>query len=107
MSSTDKARFSRYDTADYLKSEEDIAAYLDAVMEDGDPALIAAALGDVARARNMTILAQEVGMSRVGLNKALSGQDNPTLSTIMKVSKALGLKLSIRPRHSPVSIFFA
>lgn len=89
-------RFSRYDTTDYLKSEEDITAYLEAVMEDGDPALIAAALGDVARARNMTALAQEVGMSRVGLNKALSGQGNPTLSTIMKVSKALGLKLSIQ-----------
>ena len=91
-----KERFSRYDTADYLKSEEDIAAYLDAVMEDGDAALIAAALGDVARARNMNVLAQEVGMSRVGLNKALSGQGNPTLSTIMKVSKALGLKLTIQ-----------
>lgn len=88
-------RFSRYDTADYLKTDEDIAAYLEAVMEDGDPALIAAALGDVARARNMTALAQEVSMSRVGLNKALSGQGNPTLSTIMKVSKALGLKVSI------------
>lgn len=88
-------RFSRYDTADYLKTDEDIAAYLEAVMEDCDPALIAAALGDVARARNMTALAQEVGMSRVGLNKALSGQGNPTLSTIMKVLKALGLKVSI------------
>lgn len=97
-----KERFSRYDTADYLKSEEDIAAYLDAVMEDGDAALIAAALGDVARARNMTVLAQEVGMSRVGLNKALSGQGNPTLSTIMKVSKALGLKLTIQnATHAP------
>ncbi|MCC5959427.1 MAG: putative addiction module antidote protein [Rhodobacteraceae bacterium] len=95
-------RFSRYDTADYLKNEDDIAAYLEAVMEDGDPALIAAALGDVARARNMTALAQEVGMSRVGLNKALSGQGNPTLSTIMKVSKALGLKLSIQTAtHAP------
>ncbi len=95
-------RFSRYDTADYLKNEEDIAAYLEAVMEDGDPALIAAALGDVARARNMTALAQEVGMSRVGLNKALSGQGNPTLSTILKVSKALGLKLSIQAAtHAP------
>lgn len=93
---TTEERFSRYDTADYLKSEEDIAAYLEAVMEDGDPSLIAAALGDVARARNMTALAQEVGMSRVGLNKALSGEGNPTLSTIMKVSKALGLRLSIQ-----------
>ena len=64
----------------------------------------------MARARNMTALAQEVGMSRVGLNKALSGQGNPTLSTIMKVSKALGLKLSIQtathaPGASSVRIF--
>lgn len=81
-------RISRYDTADYLKSEDDIAAYLEAVMDDGDPALIAAA--------------QEVGMSRVGLNKALSGQGNPRLSTILKVSKALGLKLSVQTAtHTP------
>lgn len=91
--------FVRYDSADYLKTEEDIAAYLEAVMEDGgdDPAYVARALGVVARARNMTALAHEVGMSRVGLNKALSGQGNPTLSTVMKVAKALGLKVSIQP----------
>ena len=58
--------FSRYDTADYLKSEEDIAAYLEVVMEDGDPALLAAALGDVARARSMFGLAPEVVMNRNG-----------------------------------------
>lgn len=91
--------FARYDTADYLETEEDIAAYLEAVMEDsGDnPAYIARALGVVARARNMTALADEVGMSRVGLNKALSGEGNPTLATVMKVTKALGLKVSIQP----------
>jgi len=92
-------QFARYDSADYLKTEEDIAAYLEAVMEEGgdDPAYIARALGVVARARNMTALAREVGMSRVGLNKALSGEGNPTLSTILKVAKALGLKVSIQP----------
>ncbi|MDV4146465.1 addiction module antidote protein [Shimia sp. FJ5] len=91
--------FARYDTADYLKSEEEIAAYLAAVMEEGgdDPAYIARALGTVARARNMTALANEVGMSRVGLNKALSGEGNPTLSTVLKVAKALGLKVSFQP----------
>jgi len=91
--------FLRYDSADYLKTEEDIAAYLEAVMEEGgdDPAYVARALGVVARARNMTALAQEVGMSRVGLNKALSGEGNPTLSTVLKVAKALGLKVSIQP----------
>ena len=92
-------QFAHYDSADYLKTEEDIAAYLEAVMEEGgdDPAYIARALGVVARARNMTALAQEVGMSRVGLNKALSGEGNPTLSTVLKVAKALGLKVSIQP----------
>lgn len=91
--------FTRYDTADYLETEADIAAYLEAVMEEGgdNPAYIARALGTVARARNMSALANEVGMSRVGLNKALSGEGNPTLATVMKVTKALGLKVSIQP----------
>ena len=91
--------FARYDTVDYLQTEADIAAYLEAVMEEGgdDPAYFARALGTVARARNMSALAREVGMSRVGLNKALSGEGNPTLSTVMKVAKALGLKVSIQP----------
>ena len=91
--------FSRYDAADYLKSEADIAAYLDAVMEEGgyDPAFVARALGDVARARNMSQLARDTGISREGLSKALSGDGNPTLATILKVSKALGLKLSFQP----------
>lgn len=91
--------FARYDTADYLKDEADIAAYLDAVSEEGgdDPAYLALALGNVARARNMTALADEVGMSRIGLKKALSGDGNPTLATVLKVAKALGLKVSFRP----------
>jgi probable addiction module antidote protein len=94
-----KVTFSRYDTADYLKTEEDIAAYLDAVVEEGDPALIAAALGDIARARNFSQLAREVGLSRQGLDKALSGEGNPTLATVLKVAKALGLRLSFKPAH--------
>lgn len=95
----EEVTFGRYDAADYLKSEEDIAAYLEAVMEEGgdDPAYVARALGVVARARNMTALANEVGMSRVGLNKALSGEGNPTLATVLKVAKALGLNVSFQP----------
>ena len=92
-------QFSRYDTADYLQSEEEIAAYLEAVMEEGDPAQIAAALGDIAKARNISQLARDVGMSREGLYKALSGEGNPTFSTITKVAKALGLKFSLQPAH--------
>jgi probable addiction module antidote protein len=89
--------FSRYDTADYLKTEDDIAAYFEAVMEDGDPALITAALGDIARARNLSQLARDTGMSREGLYKALSGEGNPSFATVMKVARALGLRLSFKP----------
>lgn len=89
--------FSRYDTADYLQTEEKISAYLDAIMEDGDPALFAAALGDVARARNLRQLARETGMSREDLHKTLSGEGNPSFATISKVVTALGLRLSVQP----------
>ncbi len=94
-----RERFARYDSADYLKDDDDIAAYLEAVMAEGgdDPAVVARALGVVARARNMTALAREVGMSRVGLSKALSGDGNPTLATVLKVARALGLRISIHP----------
>jgi len=89
--------FIRWDAAEHLQSEEDIAAYLDAAMEAGDPALIAAALGDVARARNMMQLARDTGMTRAGLYKALSGDGNPSFATVMKVAKALGLRLKLAP----------
>lgn len=85
-----KESFSRYDSADYLKSEEDIAAYLDACSDENDPALMAVALGAVARARNMSQLARDTGLTREGLYKALSADGNPSLSTAMKVANALG-----------------
>lgn len=92
--------FSRYDTAEHLKTEEDIALYLEAVMEEGgadNPAFLAAALGNIARARNVSQLARETGLSREGLYKALSGEGNPSLDTVMKVARALGLRLSFKP----------
>lgn len=90
--------FSRYDTADYLKTEEDIAAYLEAVMDEGadDARLIAAALGDVARARGMVQLAKDTGLTREGLYKALSADGNPSFDTVLRVMKALGLRLEPR-----------
>lgn len=93
-----KATFSRYDVADYLKSEEEMAAYLDACMEEAgdDAAYIAAALGDIARARGMMQLAKDTGISREGLYKALSAEGNPSLATVLKVVKALGLRLTTR-----------
>jgi probable addiction module antidote protein len=91
-------KFSRYDSADYLKTEADIAAYLEAAAEEGDdPAFLARALGVVARSRNMSQLSRDTGISREGLNKALSGEGNPTLATVMKVAKALGLRVGFRP----------
>ena len=89
--------FSRFDTADYLEVPEDIQAYLDAAAADGDPAVLAAALGAVARARNMTQLARETGMTREGLYKALSPGGNPAFGTVAKVARALGYELSFRP----------
>ncbi|HET7268268.1 MAG TPA: addiction module antidote protein [Oleiagrimonas sp.] len=91
--------FSRYDSADYLKTDEDIALYLDACLEEAgdDPAFIAHALGVVARARNMSQLARDTGMTREGLYKALSGEGNPSFGTVLKVARAMGLKLSFQP----------
>lgn len=97
MAPQQQVTFSHYDTAEYLQTDEEIAAYLAAVMEENDPSLLAAALGDVARARNMSQLAKAVGMSREGLYKALSGEGNPAFSTINKVANALGLQLTIKP----------
>lgn len=100
-----KTTFSHYDTADYLKTEEDIALYMEAVMEEGgnDPRFIAHALGDVARARNMSQLARETGMTREGLYKALSGRGNPSFATVTKVAAALGLRLSFQPAGQSAS----
>jgi len=86
-----------YDAAEFLESDEDIIAYLNAALEDGDPALISAALGDIARARGMTKLAKETGITRDGLYKALSPNGNPSFSTILKVVNALGYKFDIVP----------
>jgi probable addiction module antidote protein len=89
--------FTHWDVAEHLRSEADIAAYLDAAIAEGDPALIVAALGDIARARNMAALAREVGMSRTGLYNALSGRGNPSFATVLKTARALGLDLKLAP----------
>ena len=82
-----------WDAADYLESEEDIVLYLEAAFEDGDPGLIAAALGDIARAKGMTTVAAEAGLGRESLYKALSPDGNPEFATVLKVLRALGLRL--------------
>jgi probable addiction module antidote protein len=84
-----------WDSAAYLKTERDIAYYLEAVFEDGDPALISHALGVVARAKGMTQIAKTTGLGRESLYKALSPEGNPELATVLKVMQALGLKLKV------------
>jgi probable addiction module antidote protein len=86
-----------YDTAEYLKTDEDMALYLEACFEEAgdDSAFIAKALGNIARARGMTQLARDTGLAREGLYKALSENGNPEFATVMKVIKALGLKLHV------------
>jgi len=86
-----------WDPAEHLVTEADRAAYLEAALEDGDPALVAAALGDIARAYGMTPLARETGLGRESLYKALSPSGNPELATVMKVIAALGLRLQATP----------
>lgn len=85
----------RWDAADTLETAEDIAAYLDAVLEDGDPDLLKAALGDISRAKGMTRIAEATGLGRANLYKALSPDGNPEFATVARVLKALGLRLSV------------
>jgi len=86
-----------WDPAEHLDSEEAMAAYLDAALEDGDPALISAALGDIARAKGMSQLARDTGLSRESLYRSLSAEGNPELATVVKVMKSLGLRLAAVP----------
>lgn len=90
-----------HDTANYLRDEEDITTYLQIVMEDGDPALLAAALGNIARARGMAQLAKDTGLSRESLYKSLSGERAPNSETLFKVMRAMGFKLTVSPIATP------
>lgn len=88
-------KFTPFDPVEHLKTEQDMALYLEACLEeaDGDARVITAALGDIARARGMSQIARETGLSRESLYKALSADGNPEFATVLKVLKALGLKL--------------
>jgi len=88
-----------WDPAEHLETEEDMAAYLEAALEEGDSALVAAALGDIARAKGMTQIARETGLGRESLYKALSPEGNPELATLLKVVRALGLRLHATTAH--------
>ena len=86
-----------FDMANHLGSEEEITEYLRQVLEDNDPAELAGALGNIARARSMTQLARDTGLSRESLYKSLSGERAPSSETLFKVMKALGFKLTLAP----------
>lgn len=88
-----KIRTTTWDPVEDLKTEKDCTAYFEAALEDGDPQLIAAVLGDIARARGMSKVARKAGLGRESLYKALSPEGNPEFATILKVIHALGLKL--------------
>ena len=90
-----KTEFTKWDVTDYLKTDEDIILYLEACFDEGgdDAAFIAAALGEVARARGMASIAEATGLTREGLYRTLSKQGNPSFSAVLKVMKALGIKL--------------
>lgn len=91
-----------WDSAEYLKTDEDMALYLEAMIEEsnGDPAAIAVALGNIARAKGMTEIARKTGLGRESLYKALSPEGNPEFATVLKVIRALGLKLHVEVVHA-------
>jgi probable addiction module antidote protein len=88
-----KTKTRSWDAVEHLETAEDMAAYLEAAFMDGDPALIAAVLGDIARARGMSAVARKTGLGRESLYKALSTEGNPEFATVLKVVRALGLRL--------------
>ncbi len=94
-----KTKTTRYDVTEHLRTSEEMAAYLEASLEEakGDAAFIAKALGDIARAKGMTQIARDTGLSRESLYKALSGERSPGFDTILKVMGTLGLELHAAP----------
>ena len=89
-----------FDAAEYLNGEQDVAAYLTAVLEENDPALLAAALGDIARSRGMTQVAKDSGITREALYKALRPGSAPRFDTISRVCAALGVRLVAQSMHA-------
>jgi len=89
------AKIAKRDTADYLKTREDIAAYLEVALKDGDTEMLKVALGNIARSKGMTEVAERAGVARQSLYRALSPKGNPELATVASILKVLGLRLSV------------
>lgn len=96
-----KPALKKWDVVEHLKTGEDMALYLEACLADGDPALVTAALGDIARARGMSQVARDAGLSRESLYKSLSGEGNPEFATVLKVIRALGIELHAAAAAAP------
>ncbi len=91
----------KWDMADHIKTEKDVIGYLEAAFEDGDPKLIQAVLGDIARSKGMTEIAKKIGVGRESLYKSLKLGGNPSFATVLKVVKLLGLSLKVnKPRKT-------
>ncbi len=97
-----KTKTTQYDVAEHLRTPEEMAAYLEACFEEskGDASFVAKALGDIARAKGMTQVARDAGLSRESLYKALSGERTPGFDTVLKVVQALGIELHAAPLHT-------
>lgn len=93
-------KLQKYDSAEYLKSDEAILAYLQEAIDTNDPKMVSHALGVVARARGMSQIAREAGVSRESLYRTLSDEGNPEFATVMRVVRAFGMKLSVAPAHN-------
>lgn len=97
MTEVNKLKTRRWDPTEHLDTPERIAGYLDAALEQGDPELVTAALGDIARAKGMSKVAEAAGLGRESLYKSLSRDGNPELATVLRVVNALGLRLRVLP----------
>ena len=95
-----KTRTRPWDPAEHLETEQDMAAYLNVALEEGDLSLIMATLGDIARARKMAVVAQETGLGRESLYKSLSPDGNPEFATVLKVVRSLGFRLQVTTESS-------
>jgi probable addiction module antidote protein len=99
MNHMKRTKTRKWDPVEHLDTPDRIAGYLDAALEDGDPAVVTAALGDIARAKGMSKIAEAAGLGRESLYKSLSRDGNPELATVLRVVRVLGLRLHVSPQR--------